>query len=131
MDYSKARSEALEQEALVYWLRMQRITYFMVGNENPYSSALRSCCKQQARGLIARLEAKAKKMGKVNGAPDLVIILPKGRVIFLELKKTKGGRQSESQKRFEQEVKELGHDYFLARGAEEAVNYITQKLKED
>ena len=37
--------------------------------------------------------------GLVNGSPDLVILLGKGNVLFLEMKRIKGGVLSEHQKK--------------------------------
>lgn len=44
-----------------------------------------------------------------TGVPDRVVILPGGRVIFVELKKP-GGRLSERQKLMTQKLKDLGTD---------------------
>ena len=82
-----------------------------------------------------RTGAKLKSMGLVPGVSDLVFVWndpnnPWGqdrlRVLFLELK-AKGGRQSDNQKLWEQEVIRVDHDdcnYAIATGVDEAVNIL-------
>ena len=69
-------------------------------------------------------EATAKRashfiaMGMRPGASDLVIIMPAGRVIFVELK-NEIGTQKKGQKLFQSRVEELGHTYILIRSLDE------------
>ena len=66
---------------------------------------------------LSREAAKLKTMGVVSGVSDL-IFLWKGRVYFFELK-TKIGKQSKDQIRWESLVKNEGFNYFLIRTFEE------------
>ena len=71
-------TEAEEQKALVQWLQAKRIFHFAVVNEN-------NTYKQDRKyAMIA--EVKAKKMGKVKGVSDMVVILPHV-VLFIEMKR--------------------------------------------
>ena len=54
--------------------------------------------------------------GLLAGASDLVVVL-KGRVLFIEMKDYKG-KQSENQKRFQKQVENLGFPYHLVRTLE-------------
>jgi hypothetical protein len=54
--------------------------------------------------------------GLLSGVSDLIVVL-KGKVLFIELKNAKG-TQSEKQKRFEYLVKKLGFPYYLVRDFE-------------
>ena len=49
-----------------------------------------------------------------EGTPDILAILPNGRVAWVECKTAKG-RQRESQKRFQIMLEKLGHKYYLLR----------------
>lgn len=61
--------------------------------------------------------------GTVEGTADLLVILDRGRVLWIETK-TRTGRQREAQKRFQAEVERLGHNYVLARNLEDVKNYV-------
>ena len=48
------------------------------------------------------------------GVPDRIILLPRGRVVFVETKRPKGGRTSELQKYWHRELRRFGFDaYFI------------------
>lgn len=53
----------------------------------------------------------------INGVSDFVVIID-GRVIGLEFK-TKIGRQSDSQKSFEEKLRKAGGEYFIIRSLDE------------
>lgn len=55
--------------------------------------------------------------GMKAGAADCVFLMP-NRCIFIEVK-TDTGVQSDSQKEFEKQVKELGFEYYLIRSLEQ------------
>ena len=70
-------------------------------------------------GTRNKIEAmKLKATGLTAGVADLIICLPFGRVLFVELK-TDTGTQSDAQKTFESKVTKLGHDYFLIRSLDQ------------
>lgn len=65
------------------------------------------------------IEAKKMKLtGTLSGVSDLILILPNGKLLFLELKIEKGV-QSASQKEFEQRVNLLGFEYHIIRSIEQ------------
>ena len=72
-----------------------------------------------------RMGARMKAEGLQAGAADLCIMLPGGKVAWLELK-TATGRQSLAQKGFEAKCRRLGHPYALARTLDEAIEALTQ-----
>ena len=54
----------------------------------------------------------AKAEGLKAGVSDLVIMLPKGQIVFVEMKNPNGtGRQSAAQKEFEKTARALGFEY--------------------
>jgi hypothetical protein len=65
-----------------------------------------------------------KNMGYTVGQSDLVIISPKGRVFFVEMKNGKEGVQSEDQKWFERIVTSYGLDYLIWRTPEDVMKFI-------
>lgn len=90
------------QKAIVEYLDLMGVFYFAVNNE------------MAGGGKSAKIRmSHFKAMGLRAGASDLVLVL-RGRVVFLEVKMPKG-RQSESQKRFQMVVENLGHRYEVAR----------------
>ena len=61
--------------------------------------------------------------GLLSGVSDLIVV-EKSRVIFVEVK-TAIGRQSEKQKKFENNVKSLGYKYHLVRSLEDFIKIIS------
>ena len=76
-------SEEVEQIATIEWLWNRGFFAFHVPNGIKVSIA-----------KAMRLKA----MGLVSGIPDIVIVLPEEKVLWLEMKKQKGGTVSPNQK---------------------------------
>lgn len=111
----RKRPEQELQKSCVIWLEVQRklgrLTYFHVPNG----------------GYRSKREAWALKlMGVRAGIPDLVIGLPKGRLIFVELKADKG-RVSEIQKEIHAELGTYGFDVHTVKSLEELMNIFKRK----
>ena len=71
--------------------------------------------------------AKLKAEGVSAGAADLIILLPIGNVLFVEVKTAKG-RQSPEQKAFQERVEKLGFNYVIWRSVEDAEKFINSPL---
>lgn len=71
--------------------------------------------------VAARLKAE----GVRRGSPDLVFLLPAGRVAWLEMKAPKGTLSSD-QKLFRDVALSLGHHWALARSVDEAIPHLTK-----
>ncbi len=56
-------------------------------------------------------------LGAYKGIPDLIAV-KNGRVLFIELK-TKTGRQSDHQRKFQSDIEAHGGEYVLCRGVDE------------
>lgn len=77
-------------------------------------------------GTRNKLEAMTlKATGLRSGVSDLIALYPNGRCVFFELKVNKGV-QSDSQKDFEQLVKNLGFEYYLIYTFEQFKELFTQ-----
>ena len=48
-----------------------------------------------------------------GGVPDRIVLLPRGRVVFVELKRPKGGRLSPMQQRWAKVLIDLGFDHWV------------------
>lgn len=66
-----------------------------------------------------------KGMGYTNGQPDLLVILPEGEVLFIEVKDGAKGRQSGEQKVFQNSLTKLGHNYVVWRSVDDAIDFVT------
>ena len=77
------------------------------------------------------LEAiKLKRMGVKAGIPDLCIpIARKGHHgLYIELKRRSGGVVSDTQQYWLEELKRQGYDVFIAKGADELIDYVKNYL---
>ncbi len=67
----------------------------------------------------------AKAEGLTAGVSDLIITLPGGKAIFVEMKNPNGkGRQSPAQREFEETVRALGFEYQIWQSWVEVENFI-------
>lgn len=69
---------------------------------------------------IARFHLKRKAEGVRYGAPDLLIVLPKGRCVFIETKKPKGGVLSINQQEIHAGLRDIDHLVGVATDIESA-----------
>ena len=66
----------------------------------------------------ARVLDQLKKIGMVNGISDLIIHLPNGLCVMVEVKNEKN-TQSPAQKKIEAKIKSMGGNYILTRSLED------------
>ena len=105
-----------EQKRLCKWLKENKIGHW-------------------ANGLGVKLDYDVKYMaslrsqGHYKGIADMTILLPKGRAMFLELKRVKGGVVSEEQKKWIQYLQSLDYPAKVCYGADEAIEWIKEELK--
>lgn len=73
---------------------------------------------------------KAKKAGMVQGIPDLFLPVPRDPYhgLYLELKRRQGGRLSEAQRWFIEQLRANGYRVEVPAGAPEAISIIAQYL---
>lgn len=106
-------SEHQEQVAFVRWAQARGVFVMAIPNG----------------GLRDRVTgAKMRQEGALAGAPDLLIALDGGGVLWLEMKRRKGGRISDVQKVFHQKLEEMGHKVVIGYGANDAMMKVQEIL---
>ena len=109
-------SEHEEQVAVVQWCKLNKIFAVAVAN------GFHTNGKKDGRffGMMKSLE----KEGYSKGFPDLVIIVPNGGVMFLEMKRLKGSKTSPEQAKWNDDLTESGHHSVVCKGFDEAIEAI-------
>lgn len=108
-------SEDQEQAKLCKWLRLQRIRFFAIPNGS-------------SRHLLEAI--KLKRCGVQPGVPDICIPIPSGSYhgLFLELKRVKGSKVSDSQLYWMTFLREQGYYAEIAYGADQAISIVDEYL---
>lgn len=108
--------EEEEQIALIQYLEIKGIKYTAIPN-----STYTKSWKQKK---------KNKDMGLNPGLPDLLLILPK-KLLFIEMKRIKGGVVSKHQKEWIKALNSIGKqiEAVVCRGFEEAIKTIKKYEK--
>jgi len=104
----KVRSEFEEQAALVHWFRKTYPDIWIYANRNGGSRTPREKVDQIREGVLA-------------GVADL---FAPGFMLYIEMKRTKGGVTSDAQIAFKDHVKQFGYSWILAEGFEDAKEKI-------
>ena len=103
------KTEAKVQQEMVVWFRN---TYQRKGVDK---GIIFSIPNERTGGYMAMKDLLL--TGLLSGVSDLIVVL-KGRVIFVEVKNDVG-KQSEKQIKFQQQVENLGFKYYLVRNLED------------
>lgn len=103
-------SEANTQNAIIDYLEAKRLVYLRF---NPLKPIIR-----RKQITFAPLKPSQK------GAPDLIVFLPGGTTVFLEIKSERG-KQSDEQLLWEKKAKEAGYAYHVVRSVDEAIEAIS------
>jgi len=113
--------EEEEQATLVEWMEYQGVKFTAIPNST-FTKSWKQKKKNTEQGLRA-------------GFPDLVVIIPKDKsktgkneLIFIEMKRTKGGAVSESQKEWIEALTECDQEVFICKGFDEAEEVLSQYL---
>ena len=115
-EYCLTSLEKDEQKRLCKWLKENKIGHW-------------------ANGLGVKLDYDVKYMaslrsqGHYKGIADMTILLPKGKAMFLELKRVKGGVVSEEQKKWIKYLQSLDYPAKVCYGADEAIEWIKEELE--
>lgn len=79
----------------------------------------------------ARHPAVARKLkaeGVKAGVADICVVLPGGRVLWVEVKRPKG-RQNTAQKEFQNACEKLGHEYHIVYSMHDFIDLVSGYLK--
>lgn len=100
-----------EQKRLCKWLKDNKVGHW-------------------ANGLGVKLDydvkyiASLRSQGHYVGLPDMTILLGNGKVCYIELKRQKGGRVSEEQKKWIDYLNKNGYPAKVCNGCDEAIEFI-------
>lgn len=112
-------TEAHIQQQIVIWFTNK---YCLLINEK------RCLVYSVPNDSINAIESKRKKnTGMLKGVSDLVLLLPNGKSIFVEVK-FGSNTQSDSQKEFQARVQLLGFEYWLVYSLEQFQKLCEQQL---
>lgn len=79
-------------------------------------------------GLRNSAEAKRlKEEGVLAGVADLVVMLPQGKSLYIEMK-IKGNKQTEHQKVFQQKAEALGYKYYVCYSFDQFKAIIEEEI---
>lgn len=104
-------TEDQEQAAFVQWLRLKGYPHFRVPNET-YTKSWKQ-------------KAKNKALGVVSGVPDLFVVAG-GKLVAVEMKRTKGSVVSASQIEWLKTLENAGIAGRVCKGADEAIKFIEE-----
>lgn len=109
-------SEHLHQVTFVNWIRLtyKDFIIFSIPNDGKRMNG----SMMVASGLTA-------------GIPDIAILMPSGKMIFIEMKKSKGGVLSKSQKELIPKIENLGFTVLIGYGFLDAKEKFENYLKEN
>lgn len=107
-------TEAEEQIKLVQWLRLKNLPHFRVPNET-YTKSWRQKNMNKALGVS-------------KGVPDLFVIVG-GKLIAIEMKRTKGSVTSREQIDWIERLNKAGVRSTIAKGCQEAIAFVELMLK--
>lgn len=105
--------ESILQRACVRWFRLQYPTFLIFAIPNGGSRHLLEARKMKDEGVLA-------------GVADLQVITP-NKTFFVEMKATKG-KQSKTQKEFQQRVENNGFKYFLCNSFDSFQKIVKEQI---
>ena len=88
-------------------------------------TALEKEVERKLVDLVKRYGGRCEKLVNVGfaGFPDRTILLPRGKVMFVELKRPKGGRYSALQDKWRDWLRALGFSYWRIKNLEELATF--------
>lgn len=117
-------TEDQEQIAIINW------TSYMA-NRDPRYGMIFHIANGGSRGKAEAGRFRAE--GVKSGVPDLMLPVPSGIYagLFIELKRVKGGKVSEAQKKWIADLNDNGYYACVCYGAEEAIDTIKRYLSNE
>lgn len=116
-------NERAEQFALIQWLDLNKIAYFAVPNATQMIKYLSTHQK-------ARFFQERKKEGVKKGVPDLFVMLP-GKILAIEMKRSKGGRATNEQKEWIAYLNGLPYcEAKICAGSLDAIEFVKRSIED-
>lgn len=109
------QKESILQTACVKWFRLQYPDLIIYAVPNGGSRNVREAQRLKAEGVLA-------------GVADLVVLLPQGKSLYIEMK-VKGNKQTDNQKEFQKIAENLGHTYAVCYSFDEFKDIIEKEIK--
>lgn len=75
-----------------------------------------------------RVATALKAEGVLAGVSDLILLYP-NRPVFVEIKNGKAGKQSDSQKIFQEQVESLGFQYEIWRSLDDCLSFLRKNMQ--
>lgn len=118
----KIPTEAIEQQLLFSWADM-------AGGKHPELRLMYHVPNGGSRNMIEAHNLR--KQGVRRGVPDICLPVPRGGYgsLYIEMKRTKGGRLSEEQREYITALNRFGCKAVVCRGFEEARKAIIEYLR--
>ena len=107
--------ESTLQASCVRWFRYQYPHLVIYAVPNGGSRNVREAQRPKTEGVLA-------------GVADLVVLLPQGKSLYIEMK-VKGNQQTDNQKEFQKKVTTLGHTYVVCYTFEEFQQVIENQIQ--
>lgn len=107
--------ESTLQTTCVRWFRYQYPRLVIYAVPNGGSRNVREAQRLKAEGVL-------------SGVADLVVLLPQGKSLYIEMK-VKGNRQTQNQKDFQKKVITLGHTYAVCYTFEEFQKVVENQIQ--
>ena len=107
--------ESTLQTSCVKWFRLQYPNLVIYAVPNGGSRNVREAQRLKSEGVLA-------------GVADLVVLLPQGKSLYIEMK-VKGNKQTDNQKAFQDKAITLGHPYTVCYSFEEFKEVIERETK--
>ena len=107
--------ESTLQASCVRWFRYQYPHLVIYAVPNGGSRNVREAQRLKAEGVLA-------------GVADLVVMLPQGKSLYIEMK-IKSNRQTENQKDFQKKATSLGHTYVVCYSFEKFQKIIENQIQ--
>jgi len=104
------KSEYLEHLQVASWLRVKGWRFHHSPNET-YTTSVKQKMMNKRKGVSP-------------GFPDLLVLTPRSGLVFIELKRVKGGRVSEAQDDWIGALNVANYPARVCKGAKEAIEFL-------
>jgi hypothetical protein len=119
----KVPLEIDEQKAYIDWLKLNKVDYFAVPNQQKLAKTIAS-----NKIRVIKFYQSLKKEGYKKGAPDLICLFPK-ELVCVEMKRQKGSTISQEQKQWNEKINSYPYSKaFICKGAEDAISKTREFL---